>query len=134
MFLNNDRVYAKCCHGIYILALLAFLVSWAGNAFSREVCPFAEIYSNPMGKIGAMVDCGGRIEKVMSVSFPIGLIIKTEGYAWYAEIFKMDGIRPGAIREGSSVRLEGQYISRKKVLYEGSVIDLPLVFVTGVGE
>ena len=118
----------------FCAALLTFLVSWAGNAFSRDACPFADIYANPMGKIGAMVDCEGSIEKVMSVGLPIGLILKTDGYAWYADIFKTEGIPPGAIREGKTVKLSGQYISRKKVMYLGSVIDLPLVFVTGVGE
>ncbi len=113
-------------------AVLLFFAAWAENASSQEGCPFAEIYANPMGTMGAMVACEGKIEKAMSISFPIGLIMKTEGYAWYAEIFKLEGIRPGAIREGNSLRLKGQYIGRKKVLFDGSVMDLPMVFVTEV--
>jgi len=119
---------------LFCSTLLLFLAIWMENSFSREECPFAEIYANPLGKIGTMIACEGRIEKVISVGFPIGLIMKTEGYAWYAEIYKMEGIKVGIIKEGNLVRLEGQYISLKKVLYEGSLVDLPLIYVTKVGE
>ncbi|HOJ28078.1 MAG TPA: hypothetical protein PL059_03310 [Spirochaetota bacterium] len=98
---------------------------------SQGDCPFAIIYSNPIGTIGSFVNCRGCIQKIINVSFPIVLIMKTDKYLWYSEIYQMS-MESGTIFEGNTILIKGQYLGMKKILYEGSIISLPMVYVTEV--
>ncbi|MCX7679136.1 MAG: hypothetical protein N2316_07935 [Spirochaetes bacterium] len=115
----------------FSLLFLAVLTGLIGPHISASECPFAIIYSNPISTIGTKIECQAKIENVISASIPLGLLMKSNGYLWYCAIYQ-HSLPVGSIIKGGTLFIKGQYIGQTKILYEGSLLNLPLVFATEV--
>lgn len=116
---------------IIIFCALACMFTLLSTITVAQQCPFDLIYSNPWKTIGTKIECQSQIEAIISVSFPLGLIMKSNNYIWYCIIFE-HSLPAGSIIKGNTIFVKGQYIGTKELLYRGNVIKIPEVYATEV--
>ena len=112
------------------LAIIALAVILAAGTPARaeRACTADGVHADPIGSIGCAIEVRGKVKRVLSLSFPVEFIIETDGALFIVQYFKREG--PGEIfREGRSYTLEGTVMGPKRVLYDGSVLDLPVIMV-----
>lgn len=110
-----------------IVSTLLFVACSSSQANAGD-CAIGKIYSDPVGTVGSKVECRARIVQVMRVSLPLGLLLETDGFKWYAELYDTKKIEPGAIRDGKIVVVRGSYLSRRKIMHNGSLVEIPSIF------
>lgn len=118
---------------IIILCTLACIITSISTLSLAQQCPFDLIYANPFKTIGTKIECRGQIEAVISVSFPLGLIMNSNNFIWYCVIFE-HSLHPGSIMRGSTLFVKGQYLGPKRLLYQGTVVNIPEVYATEVQQ
>ncbi len=116
---------------LFIILIANICVIPLMKIISAENCPWTLIYSNPIGTIGTSIECRSTIVHILSAMFPQGVLMKSDDYFWYCEIYQTP-IPPGILIKGKSMFVKGQYLGRKKILYEGSSMEIPLVFATKI--
>lgn len=112
---------------IAIIALTVMLT--AGTpARAERACRADGVHADPIGSIGCAIEVKGRVKRTLSLSFPVEFIIESGGALFVVQYFKRGG--PGEVfREGRSYTLKGTVMGPKQVLYDGSLLNLPVIMV-----
>lgn len=105
------------------IALLAF-----GSVRAERTCSPDQAYSDPLGSIGCVVELSGRVQKIISASFPMEFVIKSSGNLFLVQYFSSPGSAGTALTEGKKYAVKGTLLGAKQVLYNGSMVKLPLVY------
>ncbi len=56
------------------------------------------------------------------------MLLKTDGYLWYAKIYDLKKIEKDSIKDENIVIIKGTYISKEKVMFQGSMLEVPSIF------
>ncbi len=118
---------------LFIILIAAIYVMAPGKIIPADECPWERIYSDPVGSIGTSIECRSIIVHIMSAMFPQGILMKSDDYLWYCEIYQ-NPLPPGILIKEKSIFVKGKYLGRKKILYGGSLLEIPLVFATRIEQ
>ena len=112
-----------------ITLFIFILITCTGASAKKSSCIIPEIYSDPLNIIGKTVECRADVEKIISVSMPISMVLETDGFLWYAENYEPKNVVNVPMKEGKTVTINGSYLSKKKIMFNGSIVELPMVIV-----